>query len=336
MTDVPAIETHRLVKRFGNIEALKGVDMRVERGEFFGLLGPNGAGKTTLIRILTTLLRPTSGEARVCGHHVVRECAKVRHLIGVVPQAMTCDLDLTARENLDIYGRFYGLSKRERTEQIDYLLRMIGLEQRSDDLVATYSGGMRRRLEVARALIHRPAVLILDEPTLGLDPQSRYMVWKLLKRLKERYSLTILLTTHYMEEAEALCTRVAIIDYGRIIAVDTVEGLKKSVHEKDRVELTVECPQGVDPVATVRTLKKVKSAVYKEGLLTATVENSQQELPLIFEALYAKGVNIKNARITSLTLEDVFIHYTGRPVRDEETRKVSFFIGAGVPRKWGR
>ncbi len=336
MEDVAAIETRSLVKRFDTIEALKGVDMRLERGEFFGLLGPNGAGKTTLIRILATLSRPTSGEARVFGYHVVKECARVRHLIGVVPQATTCDLDLTARENMDIYGRFYGLPRRERTEQIDYLLKMIGLEERSEDLVATYSGGMRRRLEVARALVHRPSLLILDEPTLGLDPQSRYMVWRLLKRLKDDYSLTILLTTHYMEEAEALCSQVAIIDYGKIIAVDTVEGLKKSVHEWDKVELLVEAPAGVDPATTVRTLKGVKDANFKEGLLTVTVENSQRGLPIIFEALRKKDVKIQEVKTTHLTLEDVFIHYTGRPVRDEETRKVSFFIGAGVPRKWGR
>ena len=335
MGDVAAIETESLVKRFGHIEALRGVDLRVEQGEFFGLLGPNGAGKTTLIRILATLLRPTTGKALVCGHDVVRECTEVRHLIGVVPQAMTCDLDLTARENLDIYGRFYGLPKKERTEQVDYLLGMIGLEERAESLVATYSGGMRRRLEVARALIHRPALLILDEPTLGLDPQSRYVVWKLLEKLKERYSLTILLTTHYMEEAEALCSRVAIIDHGNIIAVDTVEGLKKSVPERDRVELTIDSPPDVDPVQAVKTLKEVKTAELKEGVLTLTVENSQRELPLIFEALRKEDVKIKEVKSTHLTLEDVFIHYTGRPVRDE-ARKVSFFIGAGVPRKWGR
>lgn len=268
-----AIEINNLVKRFGSVVALNEVSFTINDGEFFGLLGPNGAGKTTLIRILTTLLRPTSGRAMIMGIDVEKDKGGIRKLIGVVPQAMTSDLDLTGWENMDIYARFYNMPLRERRNRIEYLLDMVGLWERKNDLVATYSGGMRRRLEIAKGLVHRPSILILDEPTIGLDPQSRHVVWELLTNLHKEDKLTVLLTTHYMEEAEFLCGRIAIIDYGKIVAIDTIEGLKRVITTKDIVEVT---------------------------------------------------------------LEDVFIHFTGRPIREEEAKKFSFFIGAGIPQKWGR
>src|SRR5712692_10364454 len=229
-----AIQTDGLTKRFGAFTAVDHLSFEVRRGEVFGLLGPNGAGKTTLIRMLTTLLPPSEGKATVAGEDVVRHPHRVRERIGVIPQMMTSDLDLTGWENIDVYGAFYGISRRTRHERARRLLEMVGLWERAHDLVATYSGGMRRRLEVARGLIHSPEVLFLDEPTIGLDPQSRRAVWDLLERLRNEARLTISLTTHYMDEAETLCDRIAIVDGGKIIALDTPDGLKSAVSGGDR------------------------------------------------------------------------------------------------------
>lgn len=331
-----AIETTELVKRYGELTALGGVTLKVAEGEFFGLLGPNGAGKTTLIRILTTLLKPTSGSARVMGHDAVRESATVRGLIGVVPQAMTSDLDLTGYETMDIYARFYGMRRKERRERIDGLLEMVGLRDRAGDLVATYSGGMRRRLEIARGLVHKPSLLILDEPTIGLDPQSRHVVWELLERFMKADRLTILLTTHYMEEAESLCDRVAIIDYGKIVALDTVPGLKKQIPRKDTIELAA---SGVDldrAAEWARGLAGVTGATRGEEALVVSSEHGAEAIPALVDGLKSMGAHVRRVVLKELTLEDVFIHYTGRPIREEEARKVSFLLGAGVPTKWGK
>ena len=239
MQEKKAITVSGITKKFGTITAVDDVSFEVAEGEFFGFLGPNGAGKTTLIRMLTTLLKPTAGKAVVACCDVAKEPAAVRRGIGVVPQAMTSDLDLTGYENMDIYGRFYGIRSRERKERISYLLEMVGLTSRSNDLVATYSGGMRRRLEIARVLVHKPEILFLDEPTIGLDPQSRRVVWGLLQKLMEDNSLTIFLTTHYMEEAEALCNRVVIIDSGKIIVLGTPEELKSQIPGNDIISLSL-------------------------------------------------------------------------------------------------
>ena len=331
-----AIEIKDLVKKYGELTAVDGVSLEIPEGDFFGLLGPNGAGKTTLIRILTTLLKPTSGQARVLGNDVVADPAAVRNVIGVVPQAMTSDLDLTGFETMDIYSRFYDLPKKERRERIDELLSMVGLKERSGDLVATYSGGMRRRLEIARGLVHKPAILILDEPTIGLDPQSRHVVWELLEKFRKGDRLTILLTTHYMEEAESLCDHVAIIDYGRIVALDTVPGLKKAIPQKDVVELTV---AGVDmekAVERAKSLPKVTSAAYKDDSILVSSDHGAEIIPEVVEALRGLGARVTRVTLKEQTLEDVFIHYTGRPIREEEAKKVSFLLGAGVPTKWGK
>ena len=331
-----AVEVNEVVKKFASVIALNGVSFSIPEGELFGLLGPNGAGKTTLIRILTTLLRPTAGKASVMGLDVVKSKGEVRKKIGVVPQAMTSDLDLTGFENMDIYARFYNMPGRERRERIDYLLEKMGLRERQKDLVATYSGGMRRRLEIAKGLVHRPTILILDEPTIGLDPQSRHVVWELLTDLRKEDRLTILLTTHYMEEAEFLCERIAIIDYGKIVAIDTLDGLKKVIPTKDIVEVAITGMEGERALEEIKSIPTVHSVVLSEGRLRVSVENGAQAIPILVDKIETSGGKAVSILLKQLTLEDVFIHFTGRPIREEEAKKVSFFIGAGVPQKWGR
>ena len=331
-----AIEISELVKKFGTTTALDGVSFNINEGEFFGLLGPNGAGKTTLIRILTTLIKPTEGQAKVMGVDVEEMSAEVRKVIGVIPQAMTTDLDLTGYENMDIYARFYSIPKRERKERIEQLLEMVELKERASELVAAYSGGMRRRLEIARGLIHKPSILILDEPTIGLDPQSRHVVWELLQKFRNEDSLTILMTTHYMDEAEILCSRLAIIDYGKIVAMDTIDALKKQLPQKDVVELSF---SGVDSNKAVEETKKISfvhTAVTSDGTMRVSVDNGAQSIPMLIDLLKKIGAKVSSVILKQQTLEDVFIHFTGRPIREEEVKKVSFFIGAGIPRKWGR
>ncbi|OGW02460.1 MAG: hypothetical protein A2889_09935 [Nitrospinae bacterium RIFCSPLOWO2_01_FULL_39_10] len=331
-----AIEISELVKKFGTTTALDGVSFNINEGEFFGLLGPNGAGKTTLIRILTTLIKPTEGQAKVMGVDVEEMSAEVRKVIGVIPQAMTTDLDLTGYENMDIYARFYSIPKRERKERIEQLLEMVELKERAGELVAAYSGGMRRRLEIARGLIHKPSILILDEPTIGLDPQSRHVVWELLQKFRNEDSLTILMTTHYMDEAEILCSRLAIIDYGKIVAMDTIDALKKQLPQKDVVELSF---SGVDSNKAVEETKKISfvhTAVTSDGTMRVSVDNGAQSIPMLIDLLKKIGAKVSSVTLKQQTLEDVFIHFTGRPIREEEIKKVSFFIGAGIPRKWGR
>ena len=331
-----AIEISELVKKFGTTTALDGVSFNINEGEFFGLLGPNGAGKTTLIRILTTLIKPTEGQAKVMGVDVEEMSAEVRKVIGVIPQAMTTDLDLTGYENMDIYARFYSIPKRERKERIEQLLEMVELKERAGELVAAYSGGMRRRLEIARGLIHKPSILILDEPTIGLDPQSRHVVWELLQKFRNEDSLTILMTTHYMDEAEILCSRLAIIDYGKIVAMDTIDALKKQLPQKDVVELSF---SGVDSNKAVEETKKISfvhTAVTSDGTMRVSVDNGAQSIPMLIDLLKKIGAKVSSVTLKQQTLEDVFIHFTGRPIREEEVKKVSFFIGAGIPRKWGR
>ncbi len=329
----PVILTEGLTKEYGAKKALGGVDLNVPSGDFFGLLGPNGAGKTTLIRILSTLIKPTGGKAAVSGYDVVSRRADVRRQIGVVPQAMTTDLDLTAREVLDIYARFYGMRGRKRRERIDELLEMVGLTARSGDLVASYSGGMRRRLEIARGLVHMPTLLILDEPTLGLDPQTRHVVWDLLRKFREDDGLTVLLTTHYMEEAESLCDHVAIIDNGSIVALDTVPGLKAMIPGKDVIELGL---TGIGPgeaLPWISTLSGVDSCEERDNVLVVAVNDAVVVLPVLLGGLKERGAGITKLALKEKSLEDVFIHFTGKNIREEEAKKVNFFIGAGVPGK---
>lgn len=329
-----AIEVSGITKKYGPITAVDNVSFDVFDGEIFGFLGPNGAGKTTLIRMLTTLLKPTSGDARVACCDVAKQPDAVRREIGVVPQAMTSDLDLTGFENMDIYGRFYGIPSKERKDRIKYLLEMVGLTERAKDLVAAYSGGMRRRLEVARVLVHRPKILFLDEPTIGLDPQSRHVVWDFLRKLREGDSMTVFLTTHYMEEAEVLCNRVAIIDSGKIIAIGSPDELKSQLPGNDIVSLTFEnLSEGI--VARINDLTFVHKVNIEDNSIRVYVDSGAQNLPMLIDEIKASGGKILSATIHEQSLEDVFIHYTGKSIR-EETRKVSFLVGAGIPQKWGR
>jgi ABC-2 type transport system ATP-binding protein len=330
-----AVEVFELTKKYGSITAVDEVSFEIMEEEIFGFLGPNGAGKTTLVRMLTTLIKPTSGEARVACCDVAKRPEAVRREIGVVPQALTSDLDLTGFENMDIYGRFYGIPSKERKERINNLLDKVGLMARADDLVATYSGGMRRRLEIARVLVHRPKILFLDEPTIGLDPQSRRVVWDFLRELRQDGSVTIFLTTHYMEEAEALCTRVAIIDSGKIIAMGSPDELKAQIPGNDIVSLTVE-NYSENVVAKIRNLPFVHTVNTERGAIRVYVDSGAQDFPLLMDEVRSLGVKVVSATVQEQSLEDVFIHYTGKSIREQEGKRVSFLLGAGIPQKLGR
>jgi ABC-2 type transport system ATP-binding protein len=329
--DKIAVEVRGLTKKYGDFTAVDDISFSVAEGEIFGSLGPNGAGKTTLIRMLTTLMKPSSGSARVACCEVVKEPEAVRRAIGVVPQAMTSDLDLTGYENMDIYGRFYNIPGHERRERIDYLLETVGLAERAGELVAAYSGGMRRRLEIARVLIHKPKVLFLDEPTTGLDPQSRRVIWNFLNRFKEGDAMTIFLTTHYMDEAEEFCNRVAIIDHGRIVVLGSPVELKAQIPGRDYISLRLDAVNDT-LLANLRALPFVAS-VSATGLeVRAAVDNGAKNLLALLEAVRASGGLVLATAIHEQSLEDVFIHYTGKALRDE-TRKVDFLVGAGAPRR---
>jgi ABC-2 type transport system ATP-binding protein len=330
-----AVEVFELAKKFGSITAVDEVSFEVMEGEIFGFLGPNGAGKTTLVRMLSTLVKPTSGGARVACCDVAKRPEAVRREIGVVPQALTSDLDLTGFENMDIYGRFYGIPSKERKERINDLLEKVGLMARADDLVATYSGGMRRRLEIVRVLVHRPKILFLDEPTIGLDPQSRRVVWDFLRELRQDGSVTIFLTTHYMEEAEALCTRVAIIDSGKIIAMGSPDELKAQIPGNDIVSLTIE-NYSENLVAKIRDLPFVHTVNTERGVIRVYVDSGAQDFPLLMDEVRSFGGNVVSATVQEQSLEDVFIHYTGKSIREQEGKRVSFLLGAGIPQKLGR
>jgi ABC-2 type transport system ATP-binding protein len=330
-----AVEVYQLTKEFGSITAVDAVSFEIMEGEIFGFLGPNGAGKTTLIRMLTTLIKPSSGEARVACCDVAKEPEVVRREIGVVPQAMTSDLDLTGFENMDIYGKFYGIPSRERKERINNLLEKVGLTARANDLVATYSGGMRRRLEIARVLVHRPKILFLDEPSIGLDPQSRLVVWDFLRELRQGDSVTIFLSTHYMEEAEALCNRVAIIDAGKIVALGSPEELKAQIPGNDIVSLTLE-NSSENLVDRIKNLPFVHTVNTEDSTLRVYVDNGAQDFPLLVDEVRSLGGKLLSATVHEQSLEDVFIHHTGKSIRQQDNKKVSLLVGAGIPPRWGR
>jgi len=330
-----AVETFGIRKCFGKLCAVNDVSITIGAGEFFGFLGPNGAGKSTLIRMLTTVLRPSAGTATVAGHDIVKHPNLVRRSIGVVPQSMSSDLDLTGWENMNIYGKLYEVPKKKRHERIGELLERVGLTNKAGDLVATYSGGMRRRLDIARVLVHMPSILFLDEPTTGLDPQSRHVVWDMLRDFMKSYSLTIFLTTHYMEEAETLCGRVAIIDHGSIITLGAPDELKAGLPGKDVVILDL-----AGDIAKAEEAAKSQPYAHKtvaEGnQLRCSVSSGDHDAPQLMQLMGGMGITVESVSIKRMSLEDVFIHHTGRSIREEESRKVSMFIGAGVPRKLGQ
>jgi len=306
----PAVWTRGLAKHFGELQAVRGIDFEVAPGEVFGFLGPNGAGKTTTIAMLCTLALPTAGEARVAGFDVVREREDVRRNIGLVFQDPTLDGYLTAEENLRFHADLYGVPRslaRERTRDV---LEMVGLWERRESLVNTYSGGMRRRLEIARGLLHSPRVLFLDEPTIGLDPQTRSSIWTYIKELKVREEITIFLTTHYMDEAE-YCDRIAIMDRGEIVVLDTPESLKASVG-RDRVQIKTEDDDTA--IAALRDRFDIE-AVIAEGEVTFSVAEGEQFVPRLFADL---GVAITGVSVSRPSLDDVFMSYTGTTIRDAE------------------
>ena len=303
-----AIETHDLTKRYGELVAVDRLNLAVERGEILGLLGPNGAGKTTVISMLSTILKPTHGTAKVNGFDIISHPDDVRKSIGIVFQEPSVDDELTGLENLQLHSMWYGVPKAIRHDRISEVLTLVGLEDRKNSLVKTYSGGMRRRLELARGLVHHPKVLFLDEPTLGLDPQTRDQIWKYIADLAQKEDMTIVLTTHYMEEAEELCDRIAIIDQGKIVVLDTVEALKKSIGG-DFVCLKIARPD----IAVFASLSYVKRAEIDDDMLVLTVENANEHLQEILDrAGKAEYIAIRPA-----SLNDVFLHFTGREIRPE-------------------
>jgi ABC-2 type transport system ATP-binding protein len=310
-----AIEVEKLRKQFGDFVAVNSLSFQVHEGEIFGLLGPNGAGKTTLIRMMTTLTPPTSGTARVGGHDIVRDADGVRLAIGVIPQAMTSDPELTGRENLLIHAKLYGVPASTRPALFDRLLESVNLTSFADKLVGTYSGGMRRRLEIARGLVHSPKILFLDEPTTGLDPVSRTSVWEMINQLKARESLTILLTTHYMDEADKLCERIAIVDHGQMAALDTPSRLKDSVPGTDVVEaeFTGAPSNWKEQLAA---LDGVASVTEHDGVWRLSSNSGPATIgALMLRAAQAK-VTVHRVTVQGTTLDDVFLHYTGRQLRD--------------------
>lgn len=305
-----AVDVQDLAKAYGRIQAVDGVSFEVESGEMFGFLGPNGAGKTTTISMLCTLIRPTSGSAKVAGYDVVAERDRVRQSIGLVFQDPTLDELLTGEQNLRFHGVLYGLSRQVLKDRMNKVLEMVELDSRRSDLVRTYSGGMRRRLEIARGLLHSPRVLFLDEPTVGLDPQTRLHIWDYIDELSRTEDITIFLTTHYLEEAER-CSRIAIIDAGKIVAIDTPAALKVSVGQ-DRVSLQTE-----DDAESSRQIKDRLGvdAVVDGDSLVCMAPNGEAFIPRLIEAL---DVGVRSISTHKPTLDDVFVKYTGRAIRDAE------------------
>ncbi|MGA2868024.1 MAG: ATP-binding cassette domain-containing protein [Verrucomicrobiota bacterium] len=309
------IEVENLAKRFGDFVAVDSLNFSVEHGEIFGLLGPNGAGKSTLIRMLTTLVPPTSGTARVNHFDIVREANDVRQSIGVIPQAMTSDLELSAVENLTIFAKLYGIPREKRQRVIKQLLKEVDLEQWADKPVKMFSGGMRRRMEIARGLVHEPKIFFLDEPTTGLDPVSRVAVWEMLARLKRERDLTILVTTHYMDEADKLCDRIAIVDHGKLVALDSPLKLKASVPGKNILEVSFSgAPQNW--AETLKALPDVAEVKAEENTFRISSENGPRTTVALMEAARAANASVTSLSVQSTTLDDVFVHYTGRQMRD--------------------
>jgi ABC-2 type transport system ATP-binding protein len=303
-----AIKTINLTKKFKDITAVDNLNVEIKQGEIFGLLGPNGAGKTTTISMLCTILKPTSGSAQVNGYDILKEPEKVRRSIGIVFQQPSVDDILTGFENLRLHAMWYGVPKETREKRIDEVLELVGLQSRQKSLVKTYSGGMRRRLELARGLLHLPNVLFLDEPTLGLDPQTREHIWEYIEKMSREREMTIVLTTHYMEEADNLCDRVAIIDQGKIIVKDTPDSLKEKVGG-DIVYLTTTTAD----TNKFREIKEVSKIEKKDDCIILTVKNAGEHLQEILEI----SGKVENVEVRSASLEDVFINYTGKEIRTE-------------------
>jgi ABC-2 type transport system ATP-binding protein len=324
---------NRLTKTFGDLTAVDNVTLSVKSGEIFGLLGPNGAGKTTIINMLTTLMVPTSGGATITGHDIVKDPEGVRRSIGIIFQDPSLDIGLTGRENLDFHAMMYGIDTAERKRRIADVLAIVGLTEKADVLVENYSGGMKRRLEIARGLIHHPRVLFLDEPTLGLDAQTRRKIWDHIKDLNKKHTMTIILTTHYMEEADYLSDRIAIIDHGRIIALDTPDGLKTLL--KGDV-LTISVHGGVASFMPLLQEKEwIREMNLHDSNLAITVTDGEKRVPELFALAQVSGTGITSVSLRKPSLEDVFIHLTGSSIREQEGTRHSH-VHAGMRRRMMR
>ncbi len=322
----PAIEVEHIVKRYGDFEAVKDVSFSVVDGEIFGLLGPNGAGKSTLIRMMTTLIPVTAGRAIVEGHDVAKEADAVRRRIGVIPQALTSDPDLTVEENLSIYAKLYRVPRAERQKNITEVLEAVDLSKWRGAQVKTLSGGMRRRVEIARGLVHNPHIFFLDEPTTGLDPVSRIAVWEMLNNLRATRNLTILLTTHYMEEADKLCDRIAIVDHGTLVALGTPLELKHNVPGANVVEVhfdreTAEWQARLEKLDGVTSVQAESAGFYR--VLTSSGSRTTMQLVELAASL---GETLTSLSVQNTTLDDVFVHYTGRQLRDEQVKPPVFTL----------
>lgn len=317
-----AIRVEKAVKRYGTFEAVKGVSFNVPEGEIFGLLGPNGAGKSTLIRMMTTLIPLTEGKAIVAGHNVAEDPDDVRRVIGVIPQAMTSDPDLTVEENLIIYAKLYGVPRAQRAKNIAEVLEAVDLSKWREAQTKTLSGGMRRRLEIARGLVHNPRIFFLDEPTTGLDPVSRIAVWEMLDNLRRTRHLTMLLTTHYMEEADKLCDRIAIVDHGTLVALGSPNELKHNVPGANVVEVhfdrdTAEWKERLEKLDGVTSVQAESAGFYR--VLTSSGSKTTMQLVEMASSL---GETLTSLSVQNTTLDDVFVHYTGRQLRDEQVKPV--------------
>jgi ABC-2 type transport system ATP-binding protein len=324
--DRNAIEVQNIVKKYGDFTAVDDVSFYVKEGEIFGLLGPNGAGTSTLIRMMTTLIPITAGKARISGHDVQREADAARRTIGVIPQALTSDLDLTIEENMSIYAKLYDVPAKKRKEAIDELLELVDLTKWRDAQTKTLSGGMRRRLEIARGLVHSPKIFFLDEPTTGLDPVSRVAVWEMLTNIKAQRQLTVLITTHYMDEADRLCDRIAIVDHGKLVALDTPAALKASVPGSNVIEAQFSHPPA-DWEQRLHALPEVTSVQHEgAGMYRVLTGNGSRTTTQLVEAAVQAGIEVKSLSVQNTTLDDVFVHYTGRQLRDELVKAHAFVM----------
>jgi len=310
------INTVHLTKKFNGFTAVDDISFSVKKGEIFGFLGPNGAGKTTTIKMLTTLLIPSTGSATISSHDIIKKRDNVRKNIGVVFQEPALDTELTGKENLDYHARMYGISREHRNKRIEEVLDLVDLQDKKDTLVKNYSGGMKRRLEIARGLMHSPNVLFLDEPTLGLDAQTRRAIWKYVKKMNKEANTTIFLTTHYMDEADYLCDRIGIIDHGKILIIDSIKNLKNKIG-KDVI--TLKC-SNMD--ALLKRLQKeswTNNFESHDSFVTFGVEKGDEKIPLIIEIAQSENIKIQSISVRKPTLDDVFLHFTGRSIRDQET-----------------
>ena len=315
----PAIETRDLTKKYGDLTAVDTLNVKIDYGEVFGLLGPNGAGKTTIISMLCTIINPSSGNAAVNGFNILKQPADVRRSIGIVFQDPSIDDRLTGRENLQLHACLYDMSAELTKKRIKEVLNLVGLEDRADSAMKTYSGGMRRRLELARGLLHQPKVLFLDEPTLGLDPQTREHLWTYIENLSRTTEITIILTTHYMEEADQLCRRIAIIDYGKIKVIGTPANLKTAL-KGDVIIITTTQPEKLSTRLT--ELKLSPHIDSSRDTIRLTVSNAEKLVPRLIKIATEIGIEVSSVSIHRPTLNDVFLHYTGRDIRAEEAESM--------------